>query len=35
MNLNETKKCVKENIRGYRLQRTNDVLNKFDYITTY
>lgn len=29
MNLKETKKCVKENIRGYKLQRTNDVLNKF------
>ena len=28
MNLKETKKCVKENIKGYRLQRTNDVLNK-------
>jgi len=28
MNLNETKKCVKENIKGYKLQRTNDVLNK-------
>ena len=29
MNLKETKKCVEENIRGYKLQRTNDVLNQF------
>lgn len=29
MNLVETKNCVKENIKGYKLQRTNDVLGKF------
>lgn len=29
MNIVETKKCVKENIKGYKLQRTNDVLGKF------
>ena len=29
MDLKEVKTCVKKNTKGYKLQRTNDVLNKF------
>jgi len=29
MNLKEAKTCVRENTKRYKLQRTNDVLNKF------
>lgn len=29
MNLKEAKTCVRENIKGYKLQRTNDILSKY------